>query len=152
MGSDLGASVGLGLALRLVQACPEPGTQLKAERCLNAVGEAFPGGLFADAQSVADGAPGFAVVACLADEVIRHPVSFGRQRLAQGDGLVEALQRGLGRLFDAGDECIDGCGVHATNLGCRMDLWQRWVVNYRGTCLRYVPAATAGVGDELRSF
>ena len=54
MGPDLGASVRLGLPLGLVQARPEPGPKLVGERWLDTLGEAFAGGLFADAQSVAN--------------------------------------------------------------------------------------------------
>src|SRR5215218_4361488 len=115
MGPHLSASDRLGLPLRLVQACPEPGTQLTAEHCLNAVGEAFPGGLFADAQSVADRGPGLSAFACLPDKVIRHPVGLHRHRLTQRDGSVEALKWALGRLFDAGDEFFEGY-VHPTTL------------------------------------
>lgn len=70
---------------------------------------------------IADRGPGLSASAGLADEVIRHPVGIGRQRLAQRDGLVEALQRAVSRLFDAGEESLDGDPVRATTLSCRRD-------------------------------
>jgi hypothetical protein len=89
MGPDLGAPVRLSLPLGLIQACPQPRPQLRSERRLDTVGEAFPGGLFADAQPVANRGPGLSTLACLTDKVIGHPVCLNRQRVAERDGLVE---------------------------------------------------------------
>jgi hypothetical protein len=58
---------------------------------LDTLREALPGGLFTHAQAVANRGPRLPAGACLADEVIRHPVCLDRQLLTQRNGLVKAM-------------------------------------------------------------